>query len=51
MSVSDQIRNEEAAFFYGENMPKVGKRHFAYNKTGRRAAKTYAKKRKMKVRY
>ena len=32
-------------------MPKVGKKHFAYTKKGKAAAKRYAKKRKKKVRY
>ena len=30
-------------------MPKVGKKHFAYTKKGKKAAKTYAKKRGKKV--
>ena len=30
-------------------MPKVGKKHFAYTKAGRKAAKAYAKKKGKKV--
>ena len=30
-------------------MPRVGKKHFAYTKKGKKAAKTYAKKRGKKV--
>ena len=32
-------------------MPKVGSKHFSYGKKGRSAAKRYAKKRGMKVKY
>ena len=39
----------------GENMPIVGKgkaaKHFVYTKKGKKAAKAYAKKRRMKVAY
>ena len=33
------------------NMPKVGKKKFAYTKAGKKKAKAYAKKKKKKVRY
>ena len=30
-------------------MPKVGKKHFKYTKAGKKAAKSYAKKKGLKV--
>ena len=33
------------------NMPKVGKKKFAYTKAGKKKAKAYAKKKKKKVKY
>ena len=35
----------------GNEMPKVGKKKFAYTKKGKAAAKRYAKKKKKKSRY
>ena len=32
-------------------MPKVGKKKFAYNKAGKKKAKSYAKKKGKKVKY
>jgi hypothetical protein len=32
-------------------MPKVGTKHFSYTKKGKEAAKKYAKKKNMKVKY
>jgi len=37
------------ASFRKKQMPKVGKKHFAYTKAGRKAASAYAKKTGKKV--